>query len=98
MKITEAEIQGVARLACLDIETEKNQTLIDEINAIMDFVEQLRNHDTARIAPIFHPFDLHQRLRDDLVTEADCSAELEALAPLFEDNLYLVPKVIDSGL
>lgn len=98
MKITEADLEDLAQLACLDIDTEKNQTLVDEINAIMDFVEQLRNHDTARTAPIFHPFDLHQRLRNDTITEEDCSAELAAIAPLFEDNLYLVPKVIDSGL
>ena len=42
--------------------------------------------------PLLHPFALHQRLRADAVTEEDCIAELEAIAPLFEDDLYLVPK------
>lgn len=63
----------------------------------MDFVDQLRRIDTSGVAPLFHSFDEHQRLKADKVTEKDHSAELAKIAPLFEDGLYLVPKVIDSG-
>lgn len=97
MKITEKDLQPIASLAYLDGESEQSGQLAEEINAIMNFVEQLRTLDTSAVAPLFHPFDLHQRLRADAVTEEDCSAELEAIAPLFEDGLYQVPKVIDAG-
>lgn len=97
MTISTKDLKKIARLAYLDIDSEHPSKLTQEISAIMDFVEQLRSVETSEVAPLFHPFALHQRLRTDEVTEADCIAELEAIAPMFEDNLYLVPKVIESG-
>lgn len=97
MSFTEHELKNIAQLAYLDGESDNNTQLAVEVNAIMDFVEQLRQVDTTGVRPLFHPFDLHQRLRADEITEKDCSEQLAEIAPLFEDGFYLVPKVIDSG-
>lgn len=97
MTISSKDLEKIARLAYLNIDEEHRDQLTQEISSIMDFADQLRSVDTKGVAPLFHPFALHQRLREDEVTEAECLADLEAIAPLFEDNLYLVPKVIDSG-
>ncbi|KTD51133.1 Asp-tRNA(Asn)/Glu-tRNA(Gln) amidotransferase subunit GatC [Legionella quateirensis] len=97
MTISTQDLEKIARLAYLEIDAEHSTQLTQEISSIMDFVDQLRAVDTTEVAPLFHPFALHQRLRTDEVTEEDCIAELEAIAPMFEDNLYLVPKVIESG-
>ena len=97
MTLSKTDIKKIGRLACLDTTTDQTSQLNEEVNSIMDFVEQLRSVDTQGFAPLFHPLALHQRLREDAITEEDCIAELEAIAPLFEDNLYLVPKVIESG-
>lgn len=97
MTLSPTDIEKIARLSSLDIACEKTTQLNDEINSIMDFVEQLRTIDTTGISPLFHPLAQHQRLRTDEITEKECIEELEALAPLFEENLYLVPKVIESG-
>ena len=97
MAFTETDLKSIEQLAYLDCESENNSELADEVNAIMDFVDQLRQMDTTGVAPLFHPFDLHQRLRTDEISEADCSAQLAEIASNFEDDLYLVPKVIDSG-
>ena len=66
-------------------------------NAIIDFIEVLKTVDTQDVAPLFHPIDLPQHLRQDIITEADCAAALAEIAPSFEDGLYWVPKVIDEG-
>jgi aspartyl-tRNA(Asn)/glutamyl-tRNA(Gln) amidotransferase subunit C len=42
-----------------------------------------------------HPFDVVQRLREDVVTEVDRREDFQAIAPKTEDGLYLVPKVLD---
>lgn len=97
MTVSFEELKKIADLAYLDVESEESPTLTEEINSIMDFVATLRSIDTSQVAPLFHPLALQQRLRADEVTEADCIAELEAIAPHFEDNLYLVPKVIDEN-
>lgn len=97
MTISLKDLEKIAQLAYLDSDVDHTPKLIQEINEIMDFVEQLRAVDTTEITPLFHPFALHQRLRADAITEEDCLAELEELAPLFEDNLYLVSQVIEQA-
>lgn len=97
MTITENDLRNIEQLAYLETDAKNNSQLAEEVNAIMNFVEQLREVNTSGVAPLFHPFDLHQRLRTDEVNEEDCRTQLAEIAPLFEDGLYLVPKVIDSG-
>ncbi len=97
MTISQTDLEQIARLAYLNEDSNNNAQLFEEINSIMNFVDQLRSIDTKHVAPLFHPFDLHQRVRPDVVTEEECLAQLESIAPMFEDNLYLVPKVIDSS-
>ena len=96
MTLSAKDLEKIAGLAYLDIDDSNSPKLIQEINEIMNFVDQLQTVNTNEIQPLFHSLALHQRLRSDLITEEDCSAELEAIAPLFEEHLYLVPQVIDQ--
>lgn len=97
MTLSINELEKVASLAYLDTPSDQITQLNDEINSIMDFVDQLRAVDTQDINPLFHPLALHQRLRIDEITEQECLSQLEEIAPLFEDDLYLVPKVIETS-
>ncbi|MDR3502630.1 MAG: Asp-tRNA(Asn)/Glu-tRNA(Gln) amidotransferase subunit GatC [Legionella sp.] len=96
MTITPTDLEKIAQLAYLNTDMDHTPQLIQEVNEIMNFVEQLRSVDTTEVVPLFHPFALQQRLRPDAITEESCLAELEAIAPLFEDDLYLVPQVIEQ--
>lgn len=95
MSISKNTLEEIARLAYLNLEPGSEAQLNQEISSIIDFVAQLQSLNTEQTAPLFHPFALHQRQRDDEVTEEACLAQLEEIAPLFEDDLYLVPKVIE---
>lgn len=97
MPTSEHDLKKIAALAYLEIDTASAKQQSQDMNTIMAFVEQLRQIDTTNVAPLFHPLDLQQRLRDDQVRETNAVEQLAAIAPLFTDNLYLVPKVIDSG-
>ena len=97
MSTSEHEITKIAALAYLETDTKSAQQLAHDVSAIMDFVEQLRQIDTTTIAPLLHPLDLHQRLRLDEAVEVNRVQQLAKIAPLFADDLYLVPKVIDTG-
>lgn len=97
MTISPEDLKKIAQLAYLDPDVDHTPKLMQEINEIMDFVDQLRAMDTTGVEPLFHPLAVHQRLRPDAITEEDCLAELEAIAPLFEDKYYLVPQVIEQG-
>jgi len=51
--------------------------------------------DTTGVEPMAHPLHQSQRLRPDLVTEADQRERFQRLAPLSEGGLYLVPRVVE---
>lgn len=93
MPTTDYELKKIAKLAHLETTT----NLEHDVSSIMDYVDQLRQIDTTGITPLLNPLDLHQRLRADDANEENCLAELAEIAPLFADNLYLVPKVINKG-
>jgi aspartyl-tRNA(Asn)/glutamyl-tRNA(Gln) amidotransferase subunit C len=97
MALSITGIRSIAELAYLDTNNDDMEKLAREVNDIMDFVQQLNQINTTNVAPLFHPMDLHQMLRTDEVTEESCLQELAEIAPYFEEQLYLVPKVIDAG-
>lgn len=97
MPLSEQEFQKIAALAYLETNPQHNHQLAVDVEGILSFVERLRQIDTANIVPLFHPLDLCQRLRQDEILEGNQVNQLGQIAPLFSEDLYLVPKVIDSG-
>lgn len=91
------DYEQLSALAYLAESADSKEALASSINAIMDFVDILRQEDTTDIPPLFHPLNIHQRLREDNVSEQNEAQALKEIATLFDENLYWVPKVIDSG-
>ena len=90
-----SEITKLAQLARINIETEMVDEVTESITRILNLVDQLQAADTTDIEPMSHPMDAVQRLRADIVTEANQRDELQANAPAVANGLFLVPKVID---
>ncbi len=88
----------IAALAALDLNADADTTtqLAHDVGVIMNYVEQLKQIDTQGVSPLLHPLDLHQRLRIDDVSEESCLEQLAELAPLFDKDLYLVPKTLHT--
>ena len=95
MSIDIDEVKKIAKLAALDVKDEDIQSYADDLSNILGLVEQMSAVDTTGVTPMSHPFDVVQRLREDVVTEVDRRADFLAIAPKTEDGLYLVPKVLD---
>jgi aspartyl-tRNA(Asn)/glutamyl-tRNA(Gln) amidotransferase subunit C len=96
MTINVSDLQSIAQLAYLQTNPDDLDTLAHEINSIIDFVQQLSQVNTQGVMPLLHPMDLHQRLRNDEPTEENCLLQLAEIAPHFDQDLYLVPNVMDS--
>ena len=95
MSLTSEEVNRIAWLARLAIDSDKVGAYARDLSGILDFIEQMNAIDTAAVEPMAHPLDQSQRLRPDAVTEADRRAQFQAQAPAVEAGLYLVPKVIE---
>lgn len=97
MFMSQQELEKIASLAYIKLNEDSAGQLTKDVSAIMEFVEQLQRIDTKNIKPLLHPLDIHQRLREDAADSINHVQELAETAPAFEEGLYLVPKVIDTG-
>ena len=96
MSLTRAQVEGIARLARLQITEEQLPVYVDSLSRIIDFVEQLSAAKTDDVEPMAHPLAGQvQRLRADEVREADQHEKYQRNAPSVAAGLYLVPKVIE---
>lgn len=97
MPTTEDQLKKLAALSHIGMNAQTTTQLVNDVGAIMDFVEQLRSVDTSNVTPLLNPHDSYQQLRQDIVTENNNVNALANIAPVFENDLYLVPKVIETG-
>ncbi|MFN5745018.1 MAG: Asp-tRNA(Asn)/Glu-tRNA(Gln) amidotransferase subunit GatC [Methylococcaceae bacterium] len=95
MSLTTEDVNKIAWLARLAIDPDKVGSYARDLSGILDFIEQMGTVDTTDVAPMAHPLDQVQRLRPDVVSEADQRALFQSIAPAVEAGLYLVPKVIE---
>ncbi len=95
MSISKAEVLKVAHLARLAIPEERLEGYTHTISDILDLVAQMNAVNTDDVLPLSNPLDAVQWLRVDKVTETDQRELYQSVAPLIEEGLYLVPKVIE---
>jgi aspartyl-tRNA(Asn)/glutamyl-tRNA(Gln) amidotransferase subunit C len=85
----------MAQLARLRVDDGDVDDLASRFDAILGLFDALGAADTDGVEPMAHPLDAVQKLRADEVTETDQRDALQAVAPLVEDGLYLVPRVVE---
>jgi len=95
MPLEKQDIEKIAHLARLSVLTEDTEGYVKNLSDILELVEQMNQVDTHNITPMAHPLDASQRLRPDVVSEANQREHFQKIAPRVENGLYLVPKVIE---
>lgn len=99
MALLPEDIDRIANLARLQLQSEESQRMLGQINGFFDIVEQMRAVDTTGIEPLAHPVaaiqDMALRLRDDIASEPNQREANQRSAPAVERGLFLVPKVIE---
>jgi aspartyl-tRNA(Asn)/glutamyl-tRNA(Gln) amidotransferase subunit C len=95
MSITKTDVQKVARLARLAMTATEIETARAQLTGIFDLIAEMQAVDTRNITPMSHAQDVSQRLREDVVTEANQRELFQSIAPQTEAGLYLVPQVIE---
>lgn len=95
MSLDKADVEKIAHLARIAIDEEMIPEYAHSLSGILELVEQMNAVDTDAVAPMAHPLDMAQRLREDLVSEGNQRDKFQAIAPKVEDGLFLVPQVIE---
>ena len=95
MSLTLADVHRIAHLARIEIDDEQARSSAAQLNDIFAMIERMSQVDTTGVAPMTHPLDGVQRLREDVVEPPPDRAELLGNAPEQQEGLFLVPRVIE---
>ena len=95
MAITQSDVEKIAHLARLELSSSESEAVASSVSDILGLIDKMQASDTDGIAPLSHPGDAVQKLREDEVTETNSRDELQTRGPSSQDGLYLVPKVIE---
>lgn len=95
MSLERSDVEKIAHLARLAVSEDELDAVTADLSNILHLVEQMEAVDTDGVTPMAHPLHMAQRLRADEVSETDQREKFQSIAPLTEDGLYLVPRVIE---
>ncbi|GGG26086.1 Asp-tRNA(Asn)/Glu-tRNA(Gln) amidotransferase subunit GatC [Chelatococcus composti] len=95
MSVDEKTVRRIAHLARIAVTDEEVPHLQGELNAILDFVEQLREVDVEGVEPMTSVMPMVMKKRQDAVTDGGYPEKIVANAPMSEDNFFVVPKVVE---
>ena len=100
MSVTREEVAKIASLARIKMGDAELDTMVPELNNILNWVEQLGEVDTSGVEPMTAVIPNTLRLRDDVVdadpkTGGGRREDVLANAPAAEHGFFGVPKVIE---
>ena len=95
MSIDVNAVDKIAFLSRLKIENDVKESTMEEFNKIIQWVDQLKEVDTDDVEPLISVNENAIQLREDEVTQGQCSKEILVNAPMKEYGYFAVPKVVE---
>ena len=95
MTVGKDDVRKIAKLARLALDEARMAPMVDELNGIFTWVEQLNEVDVTGIAPLTSVVEQTLKMRDDVVTDGGAANALMANAPEGVDHFFVVPKVVE---
>jgi len=90
------DIQKIAELARLHLKPEEKDKLGKDLNAILAYVEQLKELKTEGVEPTSHVLNLENVYRADEAVQSTVRDKALKHAPQAEGSFFKVPKTVDK--
>jgi len=94
-KITEQTIEAISILAKLTLSEEEKQQAMADMEAMLQYIDQLNDLDTEGVEPMSHVFPVCNVYREDEVQEFGSREGILKNAPAVKNDSFQVPKTID---
>ena len=94
--ISEQDVRHVALLSRLEFDPERLAHVTRDLNAILGYIEQLKELDTANVPPTSHALKRVNVLREDVARPSLTNDEALKNAPESEAGYFKVPKIIQE--
>ena len=88
-------VTTISYLSRLKIDDQKEEKIIQDLDNIIKFVDQLNIIDTSDVAPLTNPLEKTAKTRKDIVTAKNLKKDLLEVAPSSNDDYFLVPRVVE---
>ena len=88
-------VTTISYLSRLKIDDHKEEKIIEDLDNIIKFVDQLNIIDTSDVAPLTNPLEKTAKTRKDVVTAKNLKKDLLEVAPSSNDDYFLVPRVVE---
>ncbi len=88
-------VTTISYLSRLKIDDQKEEKIIEDLDNIIKFVDQLNIIDTSDVAPLTNPLEKTAKTRKDIVTAKNLKKDLFEVAPSSNDDYFLVPRVVE---
>ncbi|HSR12311.1 MAG TPA: Asp-tRNA(Asn)/Glu-tRNA(Gln) amidotransferase subunit GatC [Thermodesulfobacteriota bacterium] len=95
MKISKQEVEHVALLARLKFGESETERLTTQLNGILDYMDKLKELDTANVGPTFHAVARTNVVREDRVLPSEPQDSALSNAPDADRGFFRVPKIIE---
>jgi aspartyl-tRNA(Asn)/glutamyl-tRNA(Gln) amidotransferase subunit C len=95
MSVDQTTVRRIARLARIAVTDAEVPHLQGELNAILQFVEQLNEVDVDGVEAMTSVTPMAMKKRQDVVDDGGYPERVLANAPSSEDGYFVVPKVIE---
>jgi aspartyl-tRNA(Asn)/glutamyl-tRNA(Gln) amidotransferase subunit C len=95
MSVTEKQVEYIANLARLNVPAEEKQRLVQDMNNILAYIDQLNELDTTQVEPLAHVIPLPASFRKDEALAPLPHSEALKNAPDADSDYFRVPKVIE---
>lgn len=94
-RISDETIEYVGILAKLELSEEEKKQAKKDMGNMLDYIDKLKELDTAEMEPMSHVFKVQNVFREDIVTNGDESMKTLRNAPEKKNNMFMVPKTFD---
>ena len=94
MSISQAEVKKVANLARLNITEKEEQEFGTQLNAILEYFDQLSELDTSKVEPTTRAIDVSNIMRSDVQETYENRESLLNSAPSRDDDFFKVPQIM----
>lgn len=95
MQITRELVEYVAELSRIKLDEQSAAKMENELSAIVDYMEILKQIDTDGVEPLSHVFNITNVMREDEVVPSYPREDILKNAPEHTDETVVVPKTVE---
>lgn len=96
MSVSKKDVEYVAELARLSFNQEEKESLVVDLNNILNYMEQLNELDTENVDIVVNPYYMENKFREDEIQKSMELKDVLKNAPDKLEEYVMVPKVIEE--